>query len=141
MYGSSFNRPGGMRIVTGFPITSAAVSPHRLSAPPLVPARNDPVQVLADDGVVGRFDDRRHLSHYCFGLLAVGDLHHYVDRPKQFPRLIVEWVDMSQDGQPRAVRALDHDFVPLVYLIPLNRERHPTLTVGNLRALRRIKPV
>ena len=39
-----------------------------------VPARDDPVQVLADNGVIGRFDDRRQAPACFFAARPIGDV-------------------------------------------------------------------
>ena len=59
---SSPCRSAGMIIRIDWPTASVGgVAEHALGRP--IPGRDDAVQVLADDGVVGRFDDAREVPN------------------------------------------------------------------------------
>src|SRR5262245_476514 len=79
------------------------------------------------------------LSQRLLGLLLLGNVQHYIYRPYKFPSLIVDRTGMGHTGQPGAVRAFDYDLAPVVFLVVLNRQRHPALIVSHRRSVDRVK--
>src|ERR1700722_1973645 len=64
------------------------IAEHVLSA--LIPALNDAVEVLADDGVVGRSDNCGQVGRCLLGLFALGDVQQHVNAANNSPLAIFD---------------------------------------------------
>ena len=94
-----------------------------------IPTLDDAVQVLADDGIVGRIDDRRQVRASQFRTPAVGNIDEDVHGPNDLSPFILQWSGVGQGGPSAAVGAFDDDFKPALRLAVPQRESHPALVM------------
>src|SRR5262245_48752949 len=73
-------------------------------------------------------------------LFSLGDVHHHSYRSDKFPHFIMDRAGIRQNSQPGSVIAFDHHLTLVVFLVILDRQRHPALIAADRRSVSRIKP-
>ena len=75
-----------------------------------VPGGDDAVEILADDRVVRRLDDRRQLGGEVLRALPLGDIDEHVDRAEQHAKLVAKGCRVSEEENPCAIRPFGDRF-------------------------------
>ena len=102
----------------------------------LVPAGDDAVEVLADDGVVGGFDDRRKMLQRAFGALPLRHVDEHVDGADQRAGGVVERRRIRQERNAGAVGPLGDRVHAAHRALFLERDRHRALVMRQQPAVR-----
>jgi hypothetical protein len=105
----------------------------------LVPAGDNAVEVLADDGVVGGFDDRDEPMSGLLGAFAVADVDQHVDCADDLARRIMQRSRKRDEGNAGAVRSLRHGFRAAYRAARLQGHRHRAFVVRHRPAVRPIQ--
>jgi hypothetical protein len=103
---------------------------------PLVPGDDPAFERLADDRIVGRFDDRRQPRLGQVGVLAIGDIDEDVHPPDQLAGGVADRLGVGQHRGPRPVGPLDDDLAAVVFSPFDQRPGHPAAVVRQRRAVR-----
>jgi hypothetical protein len=62
--------------------------------------------------------------------IALGDVHEHVHRPEQVTGFIKDRIGVRQGRETLAIRAFNHDLVPVIFFAHLQRQGHPARVVG-----------
>src|SRR4029079_7021460 len=91
--------------------------------------------VLAEDGVIGGFDDGGEPLSDRLGALAIGDVDQHVHGADQFPRGVEQGCRIGNEGDACSVRPLGYGFHAADGTLLLQRHRHGALVVLQRRAV------
>jgi hypothetical protein len=101
----------------------------------LVPGADHAVEVLADDGVVGRFDDRGKAMRHLLGALLLTHVDQHVDGADEGAGGVVQGGGKRHERHAAAVRALG-DGLAAAHRAPFFQgDRHGACIVRHRRAV------
>jgi hypothetical protein len=104
-----------------------------------VPAGNDAVQILADDCVIGGFDDGGEVGARVLRGFEAADIHQHIDRADQRPGRVAQRRRIGQERDTAAVRTLQHRLHPADCPVLLQGHGHRAAIVPQWHAVRGIE--
>ena len=96
----------------------------------LVPAGNDPIQILGQNRVVRRCHDGGQPLRRKFGFLPAADVHEHVDRPDHLACFIEKRRRVGKERDARSVRPFGDGFLAPDRPPFLQGDRHRALIMG-----------
>ena len=114
------------------------VSEDRLGSP--VPARDDALERLADDRVVGAFDDSAEIGASIVRFLTLANIDEHVHRADQLARGIAQRCRIGCERDPRAVGPLEDRLCAADGTVFLEGHRHRAFIMPHRAPIHRIEP-
>ena len=115
---------------------------RRITEQPLrarIPARDDAVEVLADDGILGTVDDCCEPLLLLLCLLAFADIDKHVDSAGQLSGRVEQRCRKGNERNTSTVGTFGYSFHATDRLLLLQRHRHRALVVRQRRAIRPVE--